>query len=137
VKKCVVLYVDRNKYVFSRYSDWLRTGQSGDRTQVGARFFESVQIGPGAHPASCTMGTVSFQGGKERPERDADPSPHPLVPWSRNSRAIPLLPLWAVRPVQSLSACTTVHFTFLCTYIPFQKESAAYFILNLAQKIRD
>jgi len=24
---------------------------------------------------------------------------------------IPLLPLWAVRPVQSLSACTTVHFT--------------------------
>ena len=29
-----------------------------------------------------------------------------------NSRAIPVLPLWAVRPVQSLSACTRVHFTF-------------------------
>ena len=29
-----------------------------------------------------------------------------------NSRAIPLLPLWAVRTVQSLSACTRVHFTF-------------------------
>ena len=28
------------------------------------------------------------------------------------STAIPLLPLWAVRPVQSLSACTRVHFTF-------------------------
>jgi hypothetical protein len=28
------------------------------------------------------------------------------------SRSIPLLPLWAVRPVQSLSACTMVHFTF-------------------------
>jgi hypothetical protein len=28
-------------------------------------------------------------------------TPHPLlVPWSRNGRAIPLLPLWAVRPVQ-------------------------------------
>ena len=27
------------------------------------------------------------------------------------SRAIPLLPLWAVRPVRSLSACTRVHFT--------------------------
>ena len=27
------------------------------------------------------------------------------------SRAIPLLPLCAVRPVQSLSACTRVHFT--------------------------
>jgi hypothetical protein len=28
------------------------------------------------------------------------------------SRGIPLLPLWAVQPVQSLSACTRVHFTF-------------------------
>ena len=34
-------------------------------------------------------------------------TPHPLlVPWSRKSRAIPLLPLWAVRTVQCLSACT-------------------------------
>ena len=41
-------------------------------------------------------------------------TPHPLlVLWSRKSRAIPLLPLWAVRPVQSLSACTRVHFTFM------------------------
>ena len=31
---------------------------------------------------------------------------------------IPLLPLWAVRPVQSLSACTTVHFTFTYTSTP-------------------
>jgi len=39
---------------------------------------------------------------------------HPLlVPWSWKARAIPLLPLWAVRPVQSLSACTRV--TFTCT----------------------
>jgi len=38
-------------------------------------------------------------------------TPHPLlVPWSRKSRAKPLLPLWAVRPVQSLSAYTRVHF---------------------------
>ena len=29
-----------------------------------------------------------------------------------NSRAMPLLPLRAVRPVQRLSACTRVHFTF-------------------------
>jgi hypothetical protein len=29
-----------------------------------------------------------------------------LVPWSRKSRAILLLPLWAVQPVQSLSVCT-------------------------------
>jgi len=40
-------------------------------------------------------------------------APHPLlVPWSRKGRAIPLLPLWTVRPVQSLSVCTRVHFTF-------------------------
>jgi hypothetical protein len=32
-------------------------------------------------------------------------------------RAIPLLPLWAVRPVQSLSACTGVHFLLGCKWI--------------------
>jgi len=31
---------------------------------------------------------------------------------------IPLLPLWSVRPVQSLSACTRVHFTFTYTSTP-------------------
>jgi len=31
---------------------------------------------------------------------------------------IPLLPLWAVLPVKSLSACTTVHCTFTCTSKP-------------------
>ena len=33
--------------------------------------------------------------------------------WSRKSRGIPLLPLSAARPVQSLSVCTRVHFTYL------------------------
>jgi len=32
------------------------------------------------------------------------------------SRAMPLLPLWTVRPVQSLSACTRVHFAFTLQY---------------------
>ena len=45
--------------------------------------------------------------------RDVTLTPHTLlVPWSRKRRAIPLLPLWAVRPVQSLSTCTMVHCTF-------------------------
>jgi len=48
----------------SRYSDWLRAGRSGDRIQVGARFSAPVQTGPGAHPASCTMGIGSFPGVK-------------------------------------------------------------------------
>ena len=43
----------------------------GIESRLGARFSAPVQTGPGAHPASYTMGT----GGKERPQRDADPSP--------------------------------------------------------------
>jgi len=31
---------------------------------MGARFIAPVQTGPGAHPASYTMGTGSFQGVK-------------------------------------------------------------------------
>jgi len=74
------------------------------------RDFPPVKTGPGTHPTSCTMGTGSFPGVKSG--RSVTLTAHPLqVPWSRKSRAIPLLPLWAVRPVQSLSACTRVHFT--------------------------
>jgi hypothetical protein len=58
----------------------LTTGwTTGVRSPTGAEDFSSipcVQIGSGAHPASCTMGTVGpFPGGKARPERDADHSP--------------------------------------------------------------
>ena len=35
-------------------------GRSGDRIQVGGKFSAPVQTGPGAHPATCTMGTGSF-----------------------------------------------------------------------------
>jgi len=84
---------------------------------VGARFSTPVQTGPGAHPSSCTMGTRSFPGLKC--SRGVTLTPQPiLVPWSRKGRAIPLLPLCAVWPVQSLSACTRVHFTFLKIGLP-------------------
>ena len=77
----------------------------------GARFSVPVQTGPGAHPASCTMGTGYFPGVKCG--RGVTLTPHPLlVPWSLKGSAIPLLPLWAVRPVQGLSACTRGHCTF-------------------------
>ena len=46
---------------------------------------------------------------------DADPSP-PSTAVVKKGKAIPLLPLWAVRPVQSLSACTRLHFTFTFTF---------------------
>ena len=47
----------------------------GIESRCGARFSAPVQTGPGDNPASCTMGTGSFPGGKERPGRDAEPSP--------------------------------------------------------------
>jgi hypothetical protein len=51
-----------------RYNDSLRAGRSGNRIPVGARFSASVQTGSEAHPASYSMGTVSFPGVK-RPWR--------------------------------------------------------------------
>jgi hypothetical protein len=57
----------------------------GVRSPAEAKDFSSslcVQNGSGAHPASCTVGTGGpFPGGKARPGRDADHSPH-LVPRS-------------------------------------------------------
>jgi hypothetical protein len=45
------------------HSDSLWVGPSGDRITVGASFFVPVQIGPGAHPAPYTMGTMSLSWG--------------------------------------------------------------------------
>jgi len=85
------------------------------RILVGVRFSTPVQTGPGAHTASCTMCTRYFPGVKSTGGMTL--TPHPLlVPWSRKGRAIPLLPLWAVQPVQSFSACTRVHFILSCQY---------------------
>jgi hypothetical protein len=38
----------------------LRAGRSGDRIPLELIFSAPVQTGPGAHPASYTMGTESF-----------------------------------------------------------------------------
>jgi len=58
------------------------------------RDFSPIQTGPGAHPASCTMGTGSFPGVKCG--RGVLLTPHPLlVPRSWKSRAINLPTLWA------------------------------------------
>ena len=66
------------------------------------RDFPPVQTGPGAHPASCTMGTGSFPGVKCG--RGVLLTTHPLLaPRSWKDRAIPLPPLWATnRPVTGL-----------------------------------
>jgi len=47
---------------------------SGDQIPVGARFPPPLQTGPGAHPASYTMGTGLFRGVK-RLERGIDHPP--------------------------------------------------------------
>ena len=90
----------------------------------GARFSAPIQTGPGAHPASCTIGTGSFPGVKSG--QGVMLTPHPLlVPWSRKGGTIPLLPLWAVWPEQSLSACTRVHFTFTLLVYGILKSDAS------------
>jgi hypothetical protein len=73
----------------------IATGYALDSPRIvspwGARFSAPVQTGPGAHPASCTMGTGSFLGVKSGWGMTLTPHPR-LVPWSWRSAAIPLLP---------------------------------------------
>jgi hypothetical protein len=53
----------------------------GIESRWGARFSAPVQNGPGAHPASCTMGTGDFTGVKRG--RGVTLTPHQfLVLWS-------------------------------------------------------
>ena len=40
---------------------------AGIESQWGMRFYAPVQTGPGAHPASYTMGTGDIPGGVKRP----------------------------------------------------------------------
>jgi hypothetical protein len=88
----------------------------GVRSPAKAKDFYSslcVQTGSGAHPASCPMGTgESFPGGKARPERDADHSPH-LVPSSRTGSSYISSPL---------SACITSSGTSLLTFLPCKRK---------------
>ena len=63
----------------------------GIESRWGATFSAPVQTDPGAHSASCTLGTESFPGVKSG--RCVTMTPHPfLVPWPRKSRAILLVP---------------------------------------------
>jgi hypothetical protein len=72
---CIVFTTKQQKFAIElSVCDSLRPERSGDRIPVGARISAPVQTGPGAHPASYIMGTVSFPGVK-RPGRGVD---HPL-----------------------------------------------------------
>jgi hypothetical protein len=67
--------------VYCLVMDWT-TGRSKFDPWHRQKDFSSnlcVQTGSEAHPASCPMGTGGpFPGGKARPGRDADHSPHPV-----------------------------------------------------------
>ena len=95
----------------SRYSDWLRAGRSGDQILVGRDFPHLTRptLGPTQPPVQSVPG---LSGGKERPWHDADPSPPSSAVGHERVELYLYYPLWAVRLVQSLSACTRVTFTF-------------------------
>ena len=79
---------------------------SGDRNPVLARFSGPVQTKLGVHPASCTVGTGSFPGGKSAGGGGVHHSPH-LSPRLGKSRAVPLLHLLG------FMACSRVKYTLL------------------------
>ena len=82
----------------NQYSDSLWAGRSGDRIPVGERFSAPVLTGPGAQPASYTMGTRSILGVK-RQRCDVDnPRPSSTEVKERVELYIysPSGPLWLV-----------------------------------------
>jgi len=67
--------------------------------------FHTCPDRPWGPPSLLYNGYRVFHGVKSG--QGVNLTPHPLlVTWSRKSRAILLLTLWVVRPVQSLIACT-------------------------------
>ena len=82
-------------------SNSIRAGQSGDRIKFSA----PVQTGPGAHPASYTVGTGYFPGEK-RPGRGAGHPSH-LAPRLKKESRYTSTPLWA------FVACSRVNFTVM------------------------
>ena len=78
---------------------------------MGGEIFRTYPDRPWGPPSLLYSGYRFFPGVKSG--WGVTLTPHLLlVPWSWKSRAIPLLLLWAIGPVQSLSVCTRVHFTF-------------------------
>ena len=92
---------------------------------MGARFSAPLQTGPGAHPASYTMGTASFPGVK-RPGRGVD-HPHPSsAEVKKEYRYISTSPL-------GLRGLLYVNFTFTFTTVTTAPTFInAFSILNLS-----
>jgi hypothetical protein len=95
----------RTAFLYSRYSDSLRPGRSGDRVPVWSRFSAPVLTGRGAHPASHTIGAGSFPGVK-RPGLGVD---HRL-PLSAEVKE--RVELYLYPPLLAFLACSRVSFIF-------------------------
>jgi hypothetical protein len=110
----------------------IATGYGLDGPGIESRWGEIFRTCPdrpwGPH-SLLTMGTESFPGLKSGRGVTLTPHTH-LVPWSWKGRPIPLLPLWAVRPVQSFSACTKVHFTFTLPSVTLSWQSISVAVYN-------
>ena len=104
-----------HKIFLSWYSDWLQAGHSRDQILVGWDF-PPIWTGPGAHTASCTMGTRYFLGVKYG--QGMLLTTHPLlVSWSWKSRAIPLPTHWATtRPVTGTLYLIIKYSAFIMTF---------------------
>jgi hypothetical protein len=77
----------------NRYSYGLDERGIGDRFSAGTRDFpllHSDQAGPGAHPASYTMGTESSFPGVKRLGREADHSPPSSAEVKNDGAILPL-----------------------------------------------
>ena len=80
---------------------------------------EIFRTGPGAHPASCKMGTGSFPGIK-RPGRGFDHPPTYSSEVKRTRTILLVLPLWGLR------ARSTVNVTFTFTFLDMVAAPTPY-----------
>ena len=96
----------------SQYSDWLRAGWSRVRIPVGggAKFSSPVQTGPGAHPASCTMGTRSFPWDKAA-------GAWRWPPTTSSNEVKERVQLYLYPHLWAFVACYRVNFTFTFTWV--------------------
>ena len=104
----------------SRYSDWLRAGRSEVLIPVGGEIFRTCPDQPWGPPSLLYNGYRVFPGGRERPGRDADPSPP-------SSAVVMKEQSYTSAPAIGRTTCTepqclykgVLHLTFFkfCTYI--------------------
>ena len=98
-----------------------RLNGPGIESRWGRNFPHLSRPALGPHPASCTMGTGCFPGGKERPGRDALPSPP-------SSAVIKKEYSYTSTPPMGRTACTESQ--CLYTY-----KGALYFTFTICQSI--